>query len=96
MARSTVDGGSVLPDGYSFPWEDNLGIHHLELGNLATGTRIDNLAISGLNGVALSLAAPPFYSSIANNGQIGTLATETNGVAEPATYTLVAGEGRCR
>ena len=93
VAKATVDGVSVLPDGYSFPWEDNFGIQNIELGNLAAGTRIDNLAISGLNGVALSLNAPPFYSSVANSGPVGTLATETNGAVEQATYTLVAGEG---
>lgn len=92
-ARATVDGVSVLPDGYIFPWSGNLGIIHMELGNTVAGTKLDNLAIAGLNGLSVNLAAQPFYTSISNNGVVGTFTSELNNAAAPSTYALIAGEG---
>lgn len=44
-ASAAVDGVSVLSDRV-FQWENNSGSLYMELGNLAAGTRIDNLTVS--------------------------------------------------
>ena len=47
LVSASVDGVSVL-DSLPFQWDNNGGALYMELGNLATGTRIDNLAISSV------------------------------------------------
>jgi hypothetical protein len=92
-ARATVDGTSVLPDGFTFQWDGNLGSLYMEFGNYAAGTKIDNYTISGLNGLTISSTSPPFYSSILNGGLAATFSTTDNEVEEAATYSLVSGDG---
>jgi len=47
LFSAAVDGVSVL-DSLPFQWDNNSGALYMELGNLATGTRIDNLAIASV------------------------------------------------
>ena len=88
---SKVNGVVIAND--TFNWDGNNGAMHMELGNGVANTRIDNFAVSTTAAYSSNLSALPLYTSIANNGTVGNLTSQSNGTPTAATYTLVAGAG---
>lgn len=92
-ANAWVDGTQVLTN-YAFNLENNLGLFHMELGSNIAGSFVDNLIVSGLNGVAQSLSNYDFFSNAALGSLVGILQPELSSTnQEPLTFSLVSGDG---
>jgi Bacterial TSP3 repeat len=92
-AKAWVDGNLVLA-GASFNLEGNASAFYIELGTNIAGAQVDNVVVSGLNGVAHSIAGSSFFTSATAGTLIGTLRPELSSTnPEALTYSLVSGDG---
>lgn len=90
-----VDGTQMV-SSVPFNLQGNAGTFYMELGANIAGTRVDNLFISGLNGVACSLPEREFRTSAVQGTLISTLVPELSSTVpagEALTYSLISGTG---